>query len=245
MNKARPYIICHMVCSIDGKVTGRFLEEPAAEPAIREYYRINREDPAQAFACGRVTMEESFTHGFRPLLAHSRPGKTVPEELRKDHIVYTTADRYAVSFDRRGRVGWCHGSIHDDDPGYGKSHIIEVLCENTPVERLTYLRGVGVSYIFAGEEELDLPLALEKLYEIFGITRLLLEGGSHLNGAFAHAGVIDELSLIIAPVTGESIDKPLFSGGSISEFELTGCESLPGGAVWLNYLHKKTAREAD
>ena len=27
----RPYIICHMVTSIDGKVTGDFLSRPAAQ----------------------------------------------------------------------------------------------------------------------------------------------------------------------------------------------------------------------
>ena len=29
----RPYIICHMVSSLDGKVTGKFLREPRCENA--------------------------------------------------------------------------------------------------------------------------------------------------------------------------------------------------------------------
>lgn len=62
----RPYIICHMTTSIDGKVAGAFLNREACALAIQEYYRLNREIPAQGFACGRVTMEESFTGGWYP-----------------------------------------------------------------------------------------------------------------------------------------------------------------------------------
>lgn len=42
----------------------------------------------------------------------------------------------------------------------------------------------GVSYIFAGKNDIDIKLALNKLYSIFGIKKLLLEGGSVINGAF-------------------------------------------------------------
>lgn len=53
----RPYIICHMAISIDGKVTGDFLSTKECADACEEYYRINREYQADAFACGSVTME--------------------------------------------------------------------------------------------------------------------------------------------------------------------------------------------
>ena len=33
----------------------------------------------------------------------------------------------------------------------------------------------------------------------FGVRRLLLEGGGHINGAFLDAGLVDEVSLLIAP----------------------------------------------
>ena len=65
----RPFVVCHMGMSLDGRVTGNFLRLPQCEAATRAYYRINREYGADAFACGRVTMEESFTLGFRPDLS--------------------------------------------------------------------------------------------------------------------------------------------------------------------------------
>ena len=59
----RPYIICHMTMSLDGKVTGNFLSDAACAPATELYYQINRDYKADGFACGRVTMEGSFTGG--------------------------------------------------------------------------------------------------------------------------------------------------------------------------------------
>lgn len=65
----RPYIICHMVMSIDGKVAGDFLYTPERATATEEYYRINREYRADAFACGSITMKGSFTEHFQPDLS--------------------------------------------------------------------------------------------------------------------------------------------------------------------------------
>lgn len=62
----RPYIICHMTTFIEGKVTGDFLSAPESEAAIGRYYQIHRDFHADAFACGRVTMECSFTGGWHP-----------------------------------------------------------------------------------------------------------------------------------------------------------------------------------
>jgi riboflavin biosynthesis pyrimidine reductase len=64
---------------------------------------------------------------------------------------------------------------------------------------LAGLRQDGVSYIFAGEQQLDLGLALEILNRELGIERPLLEGGGESNGAFLRAGLIDEISLAICP----------------------------------------------
>lgn len=61
----RPKIICHMLMSIDGKVTGNFLNSNEALAGCELYYKINR-DSFSSFLCGRKTMEESFTKGYYP-----------------------------------------------------------------------------------------------------------------------------------------------------------------------------------
>ena len=227
----RPYIICHMVMSIDGKVTGDFLFRDEVANATDIYYEINRQYKADAFACGRVTMEGSFTGGWYPVLSQFN-GICLPFE---DFIADFDAKFFAVSFDRKGRLGWKTSEIVDDDPGYGGAHIIEVLTENVDTRYLSYLQSVGVSYIFAGKEELNLLLALEKLKNLFGINRLLLEGGSIINGAFQRENLVDELSLVTAPVIAGKDCKPLFMDSNISEFKLTKIKNYENGVIWTIY----------
>lgn len=209
----RPYIICHMLSSIDGRVTGDFLYSSAGLAASETYYEINRCLKGDAFACGRITMESSFTGGHKPdLSAFADAQVPAGDYIARKH------PHYAVSFDRRGSVGWTDTCIHDEDPGYDDCHIIEVVCEDVPQAYLAYLRSIGVSYIFAGASEMDLPLALEKLHRLFGIRRMLLEGGSIINGAFQRENLIDEISLVIVPMTGSAQDKPLFMDSVMQEY---------------------------
>ncbi len=227
----RPHVICHMTTSIDGKVTGDFLFSPECKPCNAAYYQINRDFHADAYACGRVTMSESFTGGFYPELS-AYDGIQIP---REDYIADKRARFFAVAFDRYGRLGWTESQIIDDDDGYGGAHIIEVLCEKVDDRYLAYLQKVGVSYIFAGEDDISVELALEKLCELFCIRTLLLEGGSIINGAFAKAGLIDELSLVQAPIAASTDDKSLFYECDTTSFTLTSAECVAPSVLWLRY----------
>ncbi|MBR6776689.1 MAG: dihydrofolate reductase family protein [Clostridia bacterium] len=223
----RPYVICHMVVSLDGKVTGDFLYTPEGTAAAEVYYQLNRDYGADGFACGRITMEGSFTGGYYPDL-EKYSGASIP---RTDHVADETARYFAVSFDRKGRLGWTESRIRDEDPGYDNAHIIEVL-EEADDKYLAYLRDIGVSYIFAS----DIKCALEKLKNLFGISTLLLEGGSIINGAFASADVIDELSLVVAPISGDG--KPLLGDSPISQYALKGVKQYGDGILFLNYTRR-------
>ncbi|MDE6020504.1 MAG: N-acetyltransferase [Ruminococcus sp.] len=227
-HEIRPFTICHMVTSIDDKVTGDFLNSAKALEVSETYYEINRQLKGDAFACGRVTMESSFTGGFKPDLSEFT-GANIPYE----DFIAQKHSYYAVSFDRHGTVSWTDSILHDEDPGYDDCHIIEVLCENTPKKVLAYYRSIGVSYIFAGKDDIDLNVALNKLYSIFAIKKLLLEGGSIINGAFERENLIDELSLVVAPIVADKNDKPLFSDALMTDFRMLDCKKMAGGAVWL------------
>jgi len=227
----RPCIICHMVTSIDGKVTGEFLKQRAGEKAAEVYYELHRQYQADAFCCGRVTMEGSFTGGHQPELTAYQNIRV----LREDYVAASGVSFYAVAFDRHGRLGWISSHIADEDPGYDKAHIIEVLCEDVSDAYLAYLREIGVSYIFAGAVEMNLSLALEKLKKLFGIHTLLLEGGSIINGAFAREGLIDALSLVVAPIMGDKSDKPLFWDGQLENYQLRAVSDMGDSIVWLQY----------
>ncbi len=231
----RPHIICHMVTSIDGKVTGEFLSRQECEKVTDIYYELNREynkNGASGFICGRVTMESSFTGGWYPDLARYEP-----IEKKEDFIPDNLSGFYAVSFDPKGKLGWKSNKIIDEDPGYGDAQIIEVLTEQADGRYLAYLQSMYIPYIFAGETEIDVKIALEKLKTLMGINSILLEGGSIVNGYFQRADVIDELSLVVAPIVADAEDKPLFMDSTLSEFklkEIKQCDDV----VWMNYIRK-------
>ena len=113
--------------------------------------------------------------------------------------------------------------------------LIEVLSENTPKEMLAYYSSVGISYIFAGENSIDVKTALNKLYSIFGIKKLLLEAGSILNGAFLRANAVDELSLVTAPIIADKNDEPLFIEPDMCEFRLKSVKLMQDNSVWLRF----------
>jgi len=225
----RPYVICHMTTSIDGKVTGSFLGSPACEQATDYYYQINRDYKADAFACGRVTMEESFTGGWYPDLS-----SFAPVENADDFIPEDIGSFFAVAFDPKGVLGWKGNTIIDEDPGYGGARIIEVLTHQAEGRYLAYLQSLDIPYILAGDKEIDVKEALFKLKTYFGIEKLLLEGGSIINGSFQRAGVIDELSLVLAPVVADADSKPLFMEGSLEEYHLAEVKNQDD-ILWLNY----------
>lgn len=231
----RPYIICHMVTSIDGKVTGDFLGRPECADSTEIYYEINRSKKSNGFICGRVTMEGSFTGGWYPDLTKYEPVHH-DLDLKMDYMLDDMTGFYAVAFDPKGRLGWKSNRIidPDGDPGYDGAQIIEVLTEQVDERYLGYLEAMEIPYIFAGETEIDVDFALFKLRNIVGCETLLLEGGSIINGSFQRAAAIDELSLVVAPIVAGENSKSLFDNSVISDFELIGSETKNGTLI-LNY----------
>jgi len=224
----RPYIICHMVTSIDGKVTGDFLFRPECEAATEIYYEMNRaykQNGGNGFICGRITMEQSFTGGFYPDLSKYEPVKPDPLPMNFWIDEEEMSGFYAIAFDPKGKLGWKSAFIEDSDPGYDKAQIIEVLTEQADERYLAYLQEMGIPYLFAGKDEIDVALALKILQDHIGVDALVLEGGSIINGHFLRAACVDEISLVQAPITADADAKPLFMNGTINNFELIEAEN--------------------
>lgn len=230
----RPYIIYHMTTSMDGKITGSFTEQEAMQPITDFYFHCHRTFGANGFLCGRVTMQESFTGPDAPDLTPFS-ACTFP---REDFVACADAAFYAVALDPKGRLNWSDSCIHDEDPGYDNSHIVEILCETVSDAYLGFLREKGISYLFAGKEAIDLPLAMEKLTALFGMRALLLEGGGHTGRSFALADLIDEVSFIMAPIMGDEDGLGLFGpeDGNVPDapdFAHRQVLAAPGGAMWV------------
>lgn len=225
----RPRVIVHMASAIDGRIQERRWSAFAGDLGYEAVHAALKGD---AWMCGRVTMR-GYTRGSP---ADDRDPAPVP---RTDHVASTDAEGYAVALDFSGRLHWGWRNEIEGD------HVIVVLGEGVADAHLNGLIASGVSYLFAGAEHLDLSLALSKLHAQFGIERLLVEGGGGLNGAFLKAGLVDEISLLLAPVIdgGRGVpavfDYPVAEGdapaGKGMQLTLTACEPMPNGVVKLRY----------
>lgn len=237
----RPYIFCHMMTSLDGKIMGKYMETPEANAAGDVFYNIsfgkNPYYKHQGWLSGRVTTDDNFTFYEKPELDENAP--TVPE----GDFVAKKTDMYYVSIDPSGKLGWKKAELTYVDT---TAHVLEVLTENASNAYKAFLRKMKISYIIAGKDGLDYALALEKLKELFGIETLMLGGGGVLNWSFIQAGMCDEVSVVIAAAADGSMDTPaLFSAknGFAHEtpvsFVLQSAEVKDGGSVWLRYLIKR------
>ncbi len=236
----RPYIFCHMLTSLDGKIMGNYMEAPECGPAGQEFYEIafgkKRTYRHQGWLSGRVTTDDNFTFYRQPDLDQNVP--PVPEG---DYVARRT-DMYYVSIDPSGRLGWESSDLAYENT---RAHVLEVLTGGVSNAYKAFLRRLGISYIIAGEEKLDYGLAMSKLKQLFGIEMLMLGGGGVLNWSFIQAGMCDEISVVIAPCAdGSTETQTLFqakeglSTDKAVGFDLKCAEVLEGGAVWLRYLVK-------
>jgi len=224
-----------MAISLDGKIAGAYMDTQAAESAFEEYERINRYYQPQAWINGRITIDENFTFYEKPeLIVGDSP---IPHD---DYIAVHDAESYIVAADPSGRLGWKQNYVaYADRP---KAHVIEAITEQASDAYLAFLQRRQISYIFAGTETLDLSLAVQKLKALFGIEKLKVSGGGILNWSFAQEGLIDELSLIVAPVAdGDTKTPTLFERAerlpfhAPVSFKLKSAEPAKDGCVWLRY----------
>ena len=234
----RPYIFCHMMTSLDGKIMGDYMETPEGEAAGNVFYDIAFGKDSyyhhQGWLSGRITTDDNFTFYEKPDLDEN--AVPVPEG---DFIIKAKVPMYYVSVDPSGKLGWKSNTLHYVDT---TAHVIEILTEKASNSYKAFLRKLEISYIIAGKEELDYSLAMEKLYNLFDIHTLMLGGGGILNWSFIQAGMCDEISVVIAASADGSTDTPSlfstrngFGPNKAKGFTLENAEVRAGGSVWLRY----------
>ena len=198
------------------------------------YSRMQALYNADAIAYGAVTTR-GFVGSREPELPRTA---SVPAG---DYVAKRNAYSYYVSIDPAGEIAWSSGTFSRS--GRPDAHVVEVLASWTPDVYKAYLRKRGVSYVIAGEGDFDLSVAAEKLGDLFGIRRMLVCGGGVTDGAFLSAGLIDELSVVFAPVaSGQSgvatmFDESRFAAaGALRAFTLDKVERLDGDGLHLVYV---------
>lgn len=233
----QPFVVCHMLTSLDGKIDGEFFGMSETQPALKAYSSLRNFYNCQATLYGTTTMLGGYADG-------KVAGLTAVKEppMQKDWVNPAGKDmgNFIVSVDPKGELAFSSHSLAKK--GRPVAHVIEALMEQVSPEYLTYLQKLGISYLFAGEKALNCSLLSEKLYALFGIERLMVAGGGMMNWSFLQEGVINELSLVIAPVAdGSTTAVSCFEKADFMPshapmaFRLKEAKPMAGNALWLRY----------
>ena len=143
----RPYVICHMTSSVDGRIKTRRWKTLDADS---HFERVHGALKGDAWMCGRVTMQ-GYADSADPL---PEPVSDDGPISRDDHVARRDAPGYAVALDARGRLDWGARNAIEGD------HIVVVLTESVPDElslllapAVDGLSGTPAVFDFAGDEE--------------------------------------------------------------------------------------------
>lgn len=227
----KPHVACIVSASIDGRVwMSRYRPDPA--PVRGLFERVHDEIGCDAWVIGRGTGQEYSKRESYP----AQTSESFPREnwfARRD--AKTNTKTWGVVLDGSGKVAFGRSDIGGDP-------ILAVLTTSVSDAHLAGLRSESVSYIFAGETEIDLHLVLDILSRDLGVKRLLVEGGGITNGNFLRAGLIEEINLIQCPTVDGSKGAPnAFDGpegaprAPLRSMTLESTKPLDGGALWLRY----------
>lgn len=225
----RPYVICHMCTSVDGRILG---ERWGRLPRVGDSGKLFETTAASfgigAWLVGNTTMKEFAGPPMRLPPASGRVD-------RRDHVADPSARRFAIGADAKGVLRFQEPEVNGD-------HIVVLVTDEVSDAYLAHLRAAGVSYLFCGRAHVDVRRAIRKIGGRLGLRKLMLEGGGVFNGSALAAGEIDEISQVIVPIADGGT-------GITSEFDIPGPpprmaaarlrllqhRTLPGGFVWLRY----------
>ena len=228
--KMKPYIISHMMESVDGRIDCDMTEQ--IDPSDSYYDALERLT-CPSVLMGRITMQMHYAESKPFTAAPDSPslGKTATHRAK-------AAEGYTIAIDSHGKLRWPAAEF-DGKP------LLVITAENCPKEYLDYLTGKGISWIAVGEKQIDLAKAMDILNREFGVERLAVVGGGHINGAFLAAGLLDEISVMIGPgIDGRKGMTAIFDGIDEPQrpatlLNLESVEKVNEGTVWLRYTVKQ------
>ena len=222
----RPYIICHMMTAVDGRIDCAMTEHL---PGVQEYYDTLDALETPSRVSGRVT-------ALLELAAGPYDGEKTEPIGREGYFKACEAAGYEIVADTHGTLLW------DDQTGSDRP-VLVLTSERVDRAYLEYLTGRGVSWIACGVERIDLARACEILAEDFGVERMAVVGGGHVNAGFLAAGLLDEVSILIgAGIDGRGGMAAVFDGlpmdRPVTPLTLKSVQQYGSGAVWLRYVVK-------
>jgi len=221
----RPHVILNVAMTADGKVD-TFERRGATISSPRDKERVDRlRAEADAVMVGGHT------------LLDENPKLTVKSaDLR--------AEREARGLPPNPvKVGIVSNADLEPDSDFltvGPARVVIFTTQQTSKQQLEFLRARGVDVFVHDTQRVDLPKALNTLKGL-GIDHLMLEGGSTLNFELIRLGMVDELTVYLAPLVfgGESAPSMAAGSGLVRSaaipLKLVEAEAWEDGGVLLYY----------
>lgn len=218
----KPYIVCHMMASIDGRIDCAMTEQIEGNSYYEtlEALNIDTTIEGKTTAVMHYAEEGAFDSGSSPAVG--------AEEIYRSH----DTDHWEAVVETRGTLLW---------PESDTPHRLCIVSQLTSRAYLDYLRERGISYIVTGQKKVDLVRATAILHREFGAERIGVVGGGHINGSFLREGLLDEVSMVIGPaIDGREGFCAAFDGIEAShihpfKLRLKSVRQMADDAVWLRY----------
>lgn len=191
-----------------------------------EYYDALTQLDCPSMLMGRMTMQ---MHYALPEPFDTEDKTPIGEE--QFHVAIGTKG-YLIAIDTMGKLRWPHNQF-DGMP------LLVITSEDCPKEYLDTLTKEHISWIATGKGEIDLPKAMEILYQEFKVERLSVTGGGNINAAFLKAGLLDEVSMMWCPgIDGRKGKTAAFDGLDTdfppTKLQLMSVEKM-GETIWAKY----------
>lgn len=213
--------------SVDGRIDCAMTAEIDKTDA---YYQALDHLKFDAVLEGRVSRQMHYALS-EPFKA-SNPAPIGKEKFYKAH----SASHYDIAIDTHGSLKWPHDA--------SAINLLVITDEDCPQEYHEYLTANGISWIACGKKGIDLRRSVKILAEDFGVKRLGIVGGGHINGAFLQSGLLDEVSVMIGGgIDGRVGMAAVFDGIKEKNYPptmltLNDVERM-GNTVWLKYTVNK------
>ena len=225
----RPFVFINVAMTADGKID-TFARTGAAISSQHDKARVDqlRAESDAVMVGGRTVLEED-------------PKLTVKSEaLRAERVKRgLTPNPMKV-----GIVTNAELKPHSKFLAEGHTRVVIFTTHRTSIDQLAFLRSQGADVYADHFEQVDLKNALATLKEL-GVQRLMVEGGATLNFELLRLGLVDELSIYVAPLIFGGASAPTLAAGSGLErsaalpLSLMHVTQYEDGGVVLKYQLKR------